>query len=600
MLDTIIKSVRLVQSGARYKLLLLPLMVFVSSSLDALGIAAVFPFIKVLIDPQSASSLPFIPEAMAWLGVGVDDNMIVPLALALIAFFLGKNIFLIYADYWRNSFSNTCQVELTTQLLRGYIRSPFVFHLKKNRSELLRNINNSVPIVFKTVFLSFIEICIEVLTAIAIFVTLLAVNPDITIAIGVLVSGLFLLFTLVLPKIMRHFGIQANIFSEAIVRTVLQALGAVKEISVLGREREFEREFETIAAKYGRVKTVTQTLHETPRHLTEVVLISALVGAVFMISGSGEPASDLIATLGMIGAAAFRMVPSVNRTISAVNNISYGKAAVENIFEHFMEFRGEDFRIHGDGAPPLPINEAITLRNVGYAYPDVETPSLSSISLRVEKGQSVGIVGRSGAGKTTLVNILLGLLEPSAGSLTIDDTPVTPDNVRRWRKNIGYVSQDIYLTDDTLRRNIALGVADQDISEAQIEHALATAQLKDFVNGLSDGIETMVGENGVRLSGGQRQRIGVARALYHHPEVLIFDEATSALDAETEAKITETLDLLRGQKTLIIIAHRMTTVQNCDFLVFMEDGAIVETGSYHHLIESNDSFRQMVKGGSLD
>jgi len=600
MLDTIIRSVRLVQSDARYKLLLLPLIIFISSSLDALGIAAVFPFIKVLIDPQSAASLPFLPEALAWLGVGVNENVIVPMALTLIAFFLGKNIFLIYADYWRNGFSNTCQVELTTQLLRGYIRSPFVFHLKRNRSELLRNINNSVPIVFKTVFLSFIEICIEVLTALAIFVTLLAVNPDITIAIGVLVSGLFLLFTLVLPKIMRHFGIQANIFSEAIVRTVLQALGAVKEIRVLGRERELEREFESIASKYGRVKTVTQTLHEMPRHLTEVVLISALVGAVFMISDSGEPASDLIATLGMIGAAAFRMVPSVNRTISAVNNINYGRAAVENIFEHFMEFRGEDIRIHGDGSPPLPFNAAITLSNVGFAYPDVETSSLSSIFLSVEKGQSVGIVGRSGAGKTTLVNILLGLLEPSTGSLKIDDTLITPENVRRWQKNIGFVSQDIFLTDDTLRRNIALGVADQDISEAQIDHAVATAQLREFVDSLNDGVETIVGENGVRLSGGQRQRIGVARALYHHPDVLIFDEATSALDSETEAKITETLDMLRGKKTLIIIAHRMTTVQNCDFLVFMENGVIVETGSYYQLIESNDSFRQMVSGGSLD
>jgi len=600
MLDTVIKSIRLVQPGERYKLFILPFMIFASSLLDALGIAVVFPFIKVLIDPQSASSLPYIPEAMDWLNFDVNESIIAPLAMMIIVFFIAKNVFLVYADFWRNDFSNTCQVELTTQLLNGYLRSSYVFHLKKNRSELLRNINNSVPIVFKTVFLSFIEICIEVLTALAIFMTLLAVNPDITIAIGLLVSGLFLLFTLVLPKIMRHFGVQANLFSEAIVRTVLQALGAVKEISVLGREREFERAYETVAAKYGRVKTVTQTLREVPRHLTEVVLIGALVGAVFLISGTGESTSDLIATLGMIGAAAFRMVPSVNRTISAINNISFGKASVENIFDHFMEFRGKEFRADEDRSPPLPIDKAITLSDISYAYPEVETPSLSSVTLKVEKGQSVGIVGRSGAGKTTLVNILLGLLEPSTGALKIDDTLVTPENVRRWRKNIGYVSQDIYLTDDTLRRNIALGVADREISDAQIDRALTTAQLKEFVGSLSDGIETMVGENGVRLSGGQRQRIGVARALYHHPEVLIFDEATSALDSETEARITETLDLLRGQKTLIIIAHRMTTVQNCDFLVFMENGAVVETGNYQQLIESNDSFRQMVKGGSLD
>jgi len=574
-------------------MIVLGMILLVGAMLDALGIVILFPFIKGIISPDALTSEPVFIYLASLFDLTFDDNQLTVLAIVAVSFFLGKNIFGLVLAYWRNRLFNFSVALEATAFLGRYLRAPHEFHLNRRTPEIFRNLNVSMPVIFKSVFVSVFEIIFEISTGIAIFVTLLLINPHITLSATGIVISILVVFGLFMPRLMKSFGRQANALDAALVRATLQPLHALKEISVLGKERFFEKAYERSASNYARVKTISGTLKDSPRYVSETILVLALVAVTFFMLDTQTSTGDLVATLGVFAAAAFRMVPSINRVIAAVSQISFARAFVDAVYSEMKALGEFTRREPANIGAPITVSRRIAFQNVSFVYPESEYPSVKDLNIEVRRGSSTAIVGASGAGKTTVINLLLGLVTPLDGQILIDDNVLDSKNLRQWQRNIGFVPQEINLIDDSLRQNVALGEKPSVVDDGRIWEILHTVQLVDFVRQLPEGLDTVLGEDGVRFSGGQRQRIGLARALYHDPGVLIFDEPTSALDHETEARITNTLNALRTHKTLFIVTHRLNTVRKCDALAFLEDGELNDFGTYDELVSRNEKFREM-------
>jgi ABC-type multidrug transport system fused ATPase/permease subunit len=354
-----------------------------------------------------------------------------------------------------------------------------------------------------------------------------------------------------------------------------QGLGGAKDVKLLGRELDFLNQYQTHNVSSARISEHRATLQALPRLWLELLAVTGLAALVLIMVEQGKPLDSLLPTIGLFAAAAFRLMPSINRVMAALQSVRFSGTVIDTIDDELRLVDGQ--RCQGS-TTALPLNVALTLDNIVFQYPSAEKPSLGGVSLSIPKGTSVGFIGGSGAGKSTLVDIILGLLSPDSGTVAVDGVDIA-DNLRGWQNQIGYVPQAIFLTDDTLRRNIAFGLANEQIDESAVNRALELAQLEQFVKDLPLGLDTIVGERGIRLSGGQRQRIGIARALYHDPAVLVLDEATSSLDTTTESGVMDAVRALRGDKTLLIVAHRLSTVESCDQLYRFENGKIVQQGS---------------------
>ena len=598
--DTLAKCWTLMDARARQGLLLVGIMIGVSSFLEAIGIGIIFPFIKVLQDPSAASDVPVLGRILDVAGFTGGAQSLAGASALIFAIFLGKNIFVFLTFVVRTKYAQDNQVRLATRLLGGYVYSPYTLHLERNSAEVIRNLNSSAGTVFSLAVFSAIEILTEVLTVAAIFVVLLLTDVKVTLGASVAIAVLFLFFFLALPRIMRRYGRLGTHFKKELIQTLQQCLGAMKEIKVLSREAYFEGEYRRAAEGDARIRLLARVYQNAPRYVIEVVMVGGMLAAIVSITGGTTESSDVLATLAVFGIAAYRLAPSVNRILGAVNSINLSRAAVEIVYDDHVYFEGADaYRSAAPDAPaPMAFSDAIVLDGVSYEYPGADTASLADVDLTIRKGESIGIVGRTGAGKTTLVDLVLGLLTPTAGALKVDGIDVSTD-LRAWQPLIGYVPQVIYLTDDSLRRNVALGIDDGEIDDGRLVACLAAAHLDEFVAGLPQGADTVVGELGVRLSGGQRQRIGIARSLYHDPQVLIMDEATSSLDSETERGVNQAIDGLRADKTVLIIAHRLSTVRSCDRLIYLEAGRIAGTGAFEDLERDCAGFRDMIQLGEI-
>lgn len=539
--------------------------------LETLSIGLVIPALVLMTASDLAVRYPALAPVIQSLGSLSHEQLVAAGMLMLVAVYTVKTLFLAFLAWQQSRFVYGVREELSLRLFVGYLRQPYVFHQRYNSAQLIRNATTEVEIFIGYGLLSGLTLLTELLVLIGISVLLLAIEPMgallVVATLGIAGWG-FHRFTRM--RLLR-WGESRQMHEGFRIQHIQQGLGSVKDVKLLGREEDFINQFRRHNTGSAGAESYRYTLQQLPRLWLELLAVIGLAALVLIMIGQGKPLEVLLPTMGVFAAAAFRLLPSVNRILGSFQSIRYSLPVIETLSRE-ISLLAET--IAPQRGIPFVFSSALVMDAVSFCYPSAQAPALCEISLSITRGASVGFVGQSGAGKSTLVDVLIGLLRPGSGTVRVDGQDIQ-GNLRGWQDQIGYVPQSIFLTDDTLRRNIAFGLSNEQINDAAVGRALRAAQLEEFVNSLPDGVNTCVGERGVRLSGGQRQRIGIARALYHDPAVLVLDEATSSLDIATEAGVMEAVRALQGEKTIIIIAHRLTTVEQCDHIYRLEQGRIM-------------------------
>lgn len=572
MKSILLKVLNILTPENHRSVVMLMIFMLLGMLLEMLGVGLVMPVIAILTQSDQVMTYPGFQVLMDRIGNPDQSTMVVGMMLLLLIGYLFKNIFLAFLAWKQTRFSFNLESELSQRLFSIYLYQPYTFHLQRNSAILIRNVRSEIAMLSHSVVTPIMKVISETLVLFGICVLLLVVEPVGMLIVMTVLGGATAAFYYMTKSYIVRWGQARQYHDRWSLQHLNQGLGGVKDLKILGRETEFLKEFGYHTAQGAKMNQMQTTLQQMPRLWLELLAVLALVIMVLSMLNQGKEISTVAPTLGLFAAAAFRLMPSVNRIIGAVQQLRYGCPAVSTLY-------GE-LNLSADkrkNKRTTSLQNEIAIKSIAYSYPESSELALNKINLNVNKGQSIGIIGPSGSGKSTLVDILLGLLVPTHGEIEIDGQDIR-SNLSSWQDQVGYVPQSIYLTDDSLRRNIAFGLAESQIDDYAVTKAIKAAQLEDFVSNLPDGTETIVGEHGVRLSGGQRQRIGIARALYHDPEVLVLDEATSALDETTETEVMKAITKLQGNKTIFIVAHRLSTVANCDCIYKLERGKIVAEG----------------------
>lgn len=571
-----IRKIRLIFTRRqKIKFLILFLILFAGSLMEFMGVSLILPFVRLVMDPETESGgLPGVFAAV--FHTESRRALLFGTGFLLAAVYVVKNIYLLFMKYTQLRFIFNNRLELSGRLMRSYMKKPYTFHLEKNSSEILRSVTSDVNNLYDLI-LDGIDLISNLLIIAMLAVFLICVDPLITFAVVLLLGLCSLIYFWLMRERTERYGRQNQIYNGRMIQAVNQALGGIKEIKILAREDYFVRAYEESGRSYASGLRKSQLFQQMPKYLIETVCVCGVLGTVLFKLYAGAEIRDLVPQLSVFALAAFRLLPSVNQVNHLLSRILFLKPSIDRIYEDLREAGAkkheEPFR---EEYEELPDAGMIRFQNVSFRYPGTERDVLSDVSVELPLKQSIGFVGSSGAGKTTFIDLFLGLLKPDSGQICYGGKNIQ-DCPESWGHKLGYIPQNIYLADDTIRRNIAFGIPDSLIQEEQVWRALEEAQLSEFVRGLEQGLDTVIGESGVRLSGGQRQRIGIARALYQEPEILVLDEATSALDTATEQAVMEAVERFRGRCTLLMIAHRTSTLEACDLIYQVENGTLVRT-----------------------
>lgn len=549
-------------------------MTLIGSVLELLGVTIFLPFVNIIMYPNYVTDNPFLNWFYVRGGFTTVEAFEVFLCVVIIFIYIVKNLYLVLQKNITYRFSFNIQKKLATKLLYSYMEQPYTFHLRKNVAELQRALQEDVA-NFSGFVMQALELIAELGVCGLLGVYLLTVSKTITVVVVGLLVVCVLGFASATKKLSRGLGKDCQDYKSKIYQWINQSLGGIKEVKILAREKYFLTSYEEYYGKYAKALQILRLIGMIPKHIVEAVCMTGLVLAIIIKILFGE--ADMIhfiPQLTVFATAAFRLLPSVGRINGYLTQMISYMPSIDLVYhdlkevDKYQEERGEE----EEGT--FELSNEIHIDHITFRYPDGVEDIVHNVDFKIPKGKTVAFIGPSGAGKTTMVDIILGLLQPTEGFIYADCMDVHK-NLNKWHKQIGYIPQTIYLADDTIRANIAFGVFEDEIDDEAVNRALQQAQLDEFINTLPEGINTYVGDRGVRLSGGQRQRIGIARALYHNPEILVLDEATSALDNETETAVMESIDSLQGMKTMIIIAHRLTTIRNADFIYEVADGQVI-------------------------
>ena len=559
----------------KIKLVGLAILMVIGSVLELLAVAVFNPFIEVLMQTSSIEDDSFLKLFFTHIHLNGIEQYLVVLSALIAVIYLVKNIYLSFLQNVILSFSYTTRMNLATRLLTTYMNEPYTFHLSKNIAEMQRCLQSDTS-QFMSLINSCLQLTVEMVTCLALAAYLFHTSHSITVVIGVLLLLCIGLFFMISKKVSSRLGRQNENYNAKLFQWINQSLGGIKELKILQREEYFIDSYKTNYKKLIWGARVNELIAALPKYIVETVAMVGLVFAIIIKLLFGHGALEtFIPQIAVFAVAAFRLLPSVGRVNAYINSIMYNKASLDMIYDDLKEIDSEPVQEieWQEKKEKWIFTKGVTVEHVSYHYPDSDVEVLHDICLEIPKGKTVALIGPSGAGKTTLADIILGLLPPVSGVVRMDQHNVY-ENLRSWREKLGYIPQSIYLSDDTIRNNVAFGIYEAQIDDNAIWKALEKAQLKEFVQGLENGLDTYVGDRGVRLSGGQRQRIGIARALYHDPEILVLDEATSALDSSTEQAVMESIESLQGLKTMIIIAHRLTTIKNADLVYEVSGGNV--------------------------
>jgi ATP-binding cassette, subfamily B, bacterial PglK len=595
MFDSIKKVYKLLPKSDKYKFAGLFFLMILASFIELLGVGIIPAFIITLADSDLVFNTPYIGELLLSLGIDSSQKLITISAIVLIVIYVAKNIFLVTYEYFKIKFVKKRQIHLQNRLFKSYLTAPYTYYINQNSSVLLRNVTSEVNKIITGTLLPLIDITLKIMMAVFIIGSLLYLEPVITVITMVIMGGGGFLFLKLTRDKITKAGKKDRRARGFMNKVVLQGLGAFKDTRVLRREKMFLDQYDKYANQSVAANVYKTFVGSLPRAIIELLLVIGILTITLIMVWEGRPFSAIIPMLTLFGVAGVKLMPIFSTVIKEANALMYNAASVDAVYQDLklLENNYSDFREELlEEATRLRLSSRIDLKNVTFNYPESDEQAVHGVSISIPKGSAVAFVGHSGAGKTTLVDIILGLLAPKSGLIEVDGVDIQ-ENLRGWMLNIGYIPQSIYLLDSSISRNIAFGIPDDQIEEKKLNEAIEAAQLKELVDKLPEGVKTRIGERGVRLSGGQQQRIGIARALYNNPQVLIMDEATSALDNITEKVVIEAIERLRGDRTIIMIAHRLTTVQNCDIIYMMQDGQVVEQGSYEELMLNSYEFRKM-------
>lgn len=548
----------------------------VGAVLEVVGVGIIVPLVQAFMEPNELLKNTWIHKLVINFNINGTTDLIIMITVGVIMIFLVKNAYFVFLVWLRKEYSCKISRELSSRMMRNYMHRGYEFFLNKNTSELSRNINADVSGV-DTILYQMLRVLIDGLTILLIVVFIMLTDWIMAISVMILAIVCLLLIYGYFRVKMRQAGIQYNKYNGLTGKYLLEALHGIKEILVMNKQEYFIRHFEeaNIQKQKGAVKQAVGA--ESPAYVIEAICVAGLLGSVCvrMVLAQGN-AVDMVPALSAFAVGAFRILPSLGRISSALNTAIYYIPSLNHVYENLgntltsLEEGTEEER----GDNKVTFGRELILQNISWQYQNTEKMVVKGLNLTIHKGSSVAFVGLSGAGKTTLADIILGLLIPQEGSIYLDNQDITIRS-KSARHIMGYVPQSVYLTDDTIKNNVAFGIEENEIEEEEVWRALEEAQLKGFVEKLEKGIDTVVGDRGIRFSGGQRQRIAIARALYRNPDIIIFDEATASLDNETENAVMESIRMLQGQKTLIIIAHRLTTIQDCDIIYEIKDGVAI-------------------------
>jgi ABC-type multidrug transport system fused ATPase/permease subunit len=585
-----------IEPGRRAAWIALAPLAFVVTAFEVTAALLIFVLARLIADPTSPLKLPIVGDVRARFPT-LDDDQLLLLAMATVSgFFLLRAGVVLFQTYARAKIAERTGVRLSSRLFRGYLGMPYPFHLQRNSAELIRNVTDAVNDVVDYTLVPSLRLASELLVVVGIALALVFIAPmAAALAVALFAPLMWLLFRSIQPRI-AVLGRDEHELARSALLDLQQSLHGYRDIAILGREEWFHERYLRTRQGIARTRSLRWVFGDVPRIALETWLVLFVALFVATAAAAGSP-SDSLPVLGMFAYAALRILPSLNHVVLEINDLRYGATAAAAV-DHDLRLLEEPLQRKASPATVdgtrLVFRDSIELDDVSYRYPGAGDEALAGLNAEIREGESVGIVGPTGGGKSTLIDVILGLLPPTTGRVLVDGTDIHSD-LRRWQRNIGMVPQSVYLLDDSLRRNIALGEDDDSIDSGAIDEAVALAQLEPFVASLPNGLDTVVGERGARISGGQRQRVAIARALYRRPAVLVLDEGTSALDSVTEAALLDALMIDGYARSLIIVAHRLTSVRHCNKLLFVESGRIVDSGSFDELLSRDAAFRRMVQ-----
>ncbi len=567
----------------------------------ALGVSSILPFMAVVGNPDLIHTNPWLRHLFTWLEFESSNTFLIGLGSAAFMIMACSNAVALASSSAILWFSHNLGHSLSTQILSSYVRQPYTYYLEHNSSNLVMNCTDDVNRLIQGVIVPILQAIAKVITGMSILLLVMWVDPWLAVLFGTVLGVLYVVVFQAIRHKVTNLGRASKAANRERFRLATEILNGIKELKILGQDEAYQDRFAQHAALYANNQWMSAAMSQAPRYVIESIAFGSVILLVIYLLATHQDLKEALPLMALYAFTGYRLLPAFQQIFGSATTVRFNVSSLEAVEDKLKTLvKAPKVKV----IPKLPASEdigplqqEITLKDMVFQYPNATAPLINNLNLSIQSNTTVAIVGSSGGGKTTIVDIILGLLEPQDGSLLVDGIPITSRNVTSWQKRLGYVPQYIYLADDTLAANIAFGVASRDLDLDRVEHAAHIANLHNFVAGeLPNGYKTMVGERGVRLSGGQRQRIGIARAVYSDPDVLILDEATSALDSLTEDTVTDAIRGIFQEKTIIMIAHRLRTVRQADIIYLLENGSITDQGTYADLLDKNEVFRSMAHG----
>lgn len=562
------------------------------SLLEGFGIGIIGPYVALATNPQSIESYIVLQSAYELFGFNSQSSFIAFIGFIVLAFSALRAFLSWWVQVLIFQYGYRQQALLISKLMNGYLSAPYIFHLNKNSAQIIQNVVIETKNFTANVLIPLLISLSSLFVLFSLSLLLCVTNPLSVLVILGIALPLFLFFNAFKGKI-GEWGKTASLSEKALISLINDSLGGIKETKIIGCEPYFEERIEAAAQTRAKNMGMFYSYRQAPRYFVEALMIVFLVGFVSLNLILNDDISSLTSTLSIFALASIRIIPAANQVVGGLSNLKNSAFIVDKLYLDLQKVSKSQLLKEGEKKYSSAILNSdnrvfkgfqeVNLDSINFSYPGSSQKALKNISLSINRGDSIALIGKSGSGKTTLVDIILGLLTPSEGDITVDNLSIY-QNMRNWQNLIGYIPQSIYLADDTIEKNVAFGVPEHQIDQTRLWSSVEAAQLMEFIETLPRGVKTHVGERGSLLSGGQRQRVGIARALYHGQEILVLDEATAALDNETEKLVTEAINALSGKRTLIIIAHRLTTIEKCDRIYLMKKGEIVASGKYEDIV----------------